>query len=491
MSNILKNTSLTLATLLMVSTLGSALAQDTGGAAPSSEGAVIKGKAPVAKELLKVKFPQPKKFMLSNGVTVYVLEDKRVPSVRFNLMMRAGDLFEPKPGVADMTASMLTEGTQSRSYRQIAEETEGMGATLGANSGAENTTLSVAGLSETTDALISLMADALLHPSFPTDRLDRQKFQQTAQLRQRRNNPAALIADVSSRVLYGGTAYAHPAPTAEQVNAITPADLAAFHDAYYHPNGAILGITGDVDMRTLKQKLETAFAEWKPGAKTAELPKAEFKPKETSRVYLIDRPGSAQTVLQFGNLSVRRDSPDYIPLVVANRILGGGSSGRLFQNIREKKGYTYGAYSSLSAGQWPGVWGASASVRTPVTEPATKEFFNEFNRLQDEPVSEPELERAKHSLIGSFALTLENSQGILGRTLELVQNGLPLDYWETYPAKVQAVTAADIQRVAKKYLGKNRIQVIAVGERKQIEAGLKKFGDIEIVDAAKPLAGGQ
>ena len=152
----------------------------------------------------------------------------------------------------------------------------------------------------------------------------------------------------------------------------------------------------------------------------------------------------------------RRTDPDYIPLVVANRILGGGSSGRLFQNIREQKGYTYGAYSSLSAPRWPGIWGASASVRTPVTEPAAAEFFKEFARLQDEPVPDEELERAKRSIIGSFALTLENPQGVLARTMDLVENGLPLDYWDTYPAKIQAVTAEDVQRVARKYLGKNR-----------------------------------
>ena len=349
MSNYHKNITLSLAALLTVSSLSTVLAQDNGGT-PPSEGTVIKGKAPVAKDLLKVKFPKPKQFMLSNGVAVYVLEDKRVPAVRFSLSMRAGDLFEPKPGVADVTASMLTEGTQSRSYRQIAEETEGMGASLNANSGAENTTLSVSGLSENTDALLSLMADALLHPSFPTDRLDRLKFQQTAALRQQRNNPAAQIADVSNRVLYGGTAYAHPTPKAEQINAVTPADLSAFHAAYYHPNGAILAITGDVDVKTLKQKLETTFAEWKPGATTQELPKAEFKPKETSKVYLVDRPGSAQTVLQFSNLAIPRNSPDYVPLVVANRILGGGSSGRLFQNIREKKGlYLWRVFKSECA----------------------------------------------------------------------------------------------------------------------------------------------
>ncbi len=467
----------------------SAYAQDTAGAGQAQAGTVVKGKAPVAKELLKVRFPKTKSFRLSNGVSVYVLEDHKLPAVRFSLSIRAGSLFEPKPGVADLTASMLTEGTLSRDYKQIADETEGMGASLDAGAGAENATLSVSGLSESTDTLIGLMADSLLHPSFPQDRLDRIKFNQNSQAGQRRSNPGAVTADISAKVFYGGTPYAKPAPTPAEITAITREDLAAFHEAWYRPNGALMGVTGDIDVNGLKLKLEAAFGGWKPGAHTAEIPKAEFKPKEATRIYLVDRPGSAQTVLQFGNLSVRRSDADYIPLVVANRILGGGSSGRLFQNIREQKGYTYGAYSSLGAGQWPGIWGASASVRTPVTEPAVREFIHEFERLQDEPVSGNDLERAKRSIVGSFALTLESPQGILGRTLELVQNDLPLDYWDTYPLRIQAVTAADVQRVAKQYLGKNRIQLIAVGERIQIEEGLKKFGPIEIIDASQ-LGGG-
>lgn len=467
-----------------------AVAQETSGVNQTVEkGTVIKGKAPVARDLLKVRFPKPKSFQLSNGVTVYVLEDHRLPTVRFRLLMRAGNLFEPKPAVAQMTATMLTEGTPTRNYQQIAAETEGIGASLNAGADMQMTTLSVSGLSETTDRLIALMADVLLHPTFPADRLDRIKFQETSQVSQRRSNPNSLSADLSARIFYGGTPYGHPSPKAAEISAVTREDIVAFHDSYYRPNGALLGVTGDVNVNDLRSKLEAALADWKPGAETAELPKADLKPKEATRVYLVDRPGSAQTVLAFGNLAVRQSDPDYIALVVANRILGGGSAGRLFQNIREQKGYTYGAYSALGANPWPGLWSASASVRTPVTEPAAREFFNEFNRLQDEPVSETELERAKRSIVGGFALTLESPDQILNRTLDLVQNGLPLDYWDTYPARIQAVTAADVQRVARQYLGKNRIQVIAVGERSQIEAGLKQFGPIEIVDPSQ-LGGG-
>jgi zinc protease len=461
------------------------LAQD---AAPRA-GTVVKGKAPVAKELLHVRFLKPKTFRLSNGVDVYVLEDHKLPAVRLSLMVRAGSVFEPKPGVADMTASMLTEGTLGRDFQRIAEETEGIGASLGAGAGLERATISVSGLAESTDTLIGLMADVLLHPTFPKDRLDRQKFNDSSQVAQRRSNPAALTADLTAKMFYGGTPFAKPSPTSAEITAITREDLVAFHEAYYRPNGALMGVTGDVDTNALKSKLESALASWKPSGQTAELPAASFKPQEATKIYLVDRPGSAQTVLQFGNLSVRRNDPDYIPLVVANRILGGGSSGRLFQNIREQKGYTYGAYSSLSASRWPGIWGASASVRTPVTEPAVGEFFKEFNRLQDEPVSQEELDRAKRSIVGGFALTLESPQGILSRTLELVENGLPMDYWDTYPQRIEAVTPADIQRVARQYLGKNRIQLIAVGERNQIEEGLKKYGPVELVDSSQ-LGGG-
>jgi len=190
-------------------------------------------------------------------------------------------------------------------------------------------------------------------------------------------------------------------------------------------------------------------------------------------------------VIQFGTLAVKQTDPDYLPLTVANRILGGGSAGRLFQNIREKKGYTYGAYSSLSGGKWPGIWGANASVRTEVTGPAVGEFFYEFKRLQNEPVPADELALAKRSMVGGFARTLENPDGILQRSLELVANGLPMNYWDTYPAKLEAVSAADVMRVAKKYLGGGNVQLAIVGERKLIESGLTKYGTVEVIDPAK------
>jgi hypothetical protein len=468
------------------------LAQDSGGVSTdSTSGAVIKGKAPVAKEILKVKLPKPKSFTLKNGVMVYIIEDHRTPAIRLSLQLRAGSIYEEKTGVANSTASMLTEGTKAHTYDQIVEMSENDGINVSATSGLDITTLSASGLSTNTDKIIGLMSEVLLQPTFPADRINRNRGGFGGVGGGGRgggggNTPAGMISELSNHIFYGGTKYERATPPrgADRMTP-KPEDLQAFYQEYYRPNGAILGVTGDVDVKSLQAKLEKAFADWTPGTSTHELPKAEFPAKQKNHIFLIDRPGSAQTVLQFGALSVSQTDPDFIALTVANRILGGGSSGRLFQNIRERKGYTYGAYSSLAASRFPAVWGANASVRTEVTEPATGEFFFEFKRLQDQLVSEDELNRVKRSIIGGFALTLESSDGILSRATDLVQNGLPATYWDTYPAKIQAVTAKDVQRVARKYLGGTNIQLFVVGERKKIEAGLAKYGTVEIVDPTK------
>jgi len=481
----MKKHAVALAAILAASTV--CLGQET--ETPSSAGAIVKGKAPVAKALLKVRFPKPRTFELKNGVTVYLLEDHRFPVVRLSIEMKAGSIWEPKPGVADMTASMLTEGVAGKDYLQIADAVESMGASLGASAGDTETTLGVSGLVEDIDALLALMTEALLKPTFPQDRLDRAKYQRTSMIAMRRSDPASSLRDASARVFYGDTVFGRPSTTAEQIRAIARDDLVAFHRAYYKPNGARIGVTGDISAAKLKAKLDAALTEWKRGETEPTMPMTAIPAKDATRIYVCDRPSSTQSSIMIGNVSISRTHPDYVPLVVANNILGGGSAGRLFQNIREQKGYTYGAYSSLTAGLWPGTWTASASVRTAVTAPAIVEFLHEFGRLQDEPVSQAELDRTKRAIVGSFARTLENSEGMLSRAMDLVQYGLPSNYWDTYPKLVEAVTAADVQRVARQYLGKGRAQIFVVGERKDIEESLKQFGPVEIVEQQKAAGG--
>ncbi len=476
-------------------------AQDTtqGVDADTGRRAVLKGKAPVAQQLLKVKLPRPLEADLPNGLRILVLEDHRYPNVHYSLTMKAGTFFNTKPGVAELTASMLTEGTPTRTAEQITGLLEENAVNLNASASQERVTLTASGTSDHRELLLDLMTDVLLHPSFAKDRLDnllngRGGFGGFGGGGRRGggggggprggSGPEGIATQRAQKLFYGDTIYARTPATQVQRRAVTVEDVHAFYDKFYRPNGAVLAITGDVNAKAVVSACTKLLINWQPAPTEAVAPTGEVPAKTETHIYLIDRPGSTQTYLLFGNVAVSRTDPDYIPLVVANRVLGGSSSARLFQNLREDKGYTYGVYSRLSAQKWPGLWEAYGSVRTPVTEAAVKEFFIEFKRIQEKPVPIDELARAKRALIGSFARTLESADSALSRTLERIEYNLSPDYWETYSAQIEAVTPADIQRVARKYLGDNRIQLIAVGEKAQIEEGLKKFGPVTVTTAS-------
>lgn len=476
--------------ILTLMAFGQAFAQESPGieAPESDKGSVRKNRAPVAEEILKVKFPKPKNFTLSNGLRVYILEDHRVPGMTITLIINAGSLYADKAVVGEVAGRMLAEGTTTKSDLDIARIVDGMGAELNTGVGTEWANISISGLSDFTEPMLDLMVDVALHPSYPQKKLEDYIFQRISRLPSRKADPDTLVRDLANRVNYDESRYARRAATKEELEAVTREEMLAFHKKYFVPNGATLTLTGDVKAEEIMPRIRELFKDWKPAPEEHTIPPATFAPEEKTKVHLIDRPGSQQTELRFTNIAIARNSPDYIPLVVANRILGAGSTGRLFQKIREEKGYTYGAYSSLSATRWPGTWGAYASVRTEVTGPAVEEFLNEFRRIQQEPVTDEELARAKRTIIGSFARTLESPDGILSRSMEIVRNNLAEDYWETYPARIQAVTKDDVLRVARQYLGDNRIQIVAVGEGSVIKPVLAQFGPVIEYDTdIKPI----
>ena len=461
-------------------------------AAPAGQIAAPMNRAPVAKDILQVKLPRPKEFTLPangdkvGGARMLVVEDHKLPLLTITVSMRAGSLFESaaKPGVADLTADQLNEGTQTKDYMQIAQATEKIGANLGASAGAERAVVSVSGLSENTDELVALLADVLLHPTFPADRLTKAKFQAVARRSQEEVSPQFLSGQLTRQILYGAsTPYGRPAPTPAQIQAITADDLRAFYTEHYrNAPETLIGVAGDVKAGDIEKKLAAALAAWPAasGAETA-LPAGTFHPEEKTAIYLVDRPGSAQTLLTFTNLGIKRTDPDFFPLTVANYILGGSFNSRLNQDLREQKGYTYGVRSTVSTAKYPGTWTMGGSVRNAVTAPAITGFYSEFARMQSAPVTSGELDAAKRSIVGSFALTLESPAGVLSRLLDVVDYGLPSDYWDTFPQRVQAVTPADIQRVTQTYLGTGRVQVIAVGEGKTIQSGLATFGPVTVL----------
>lgn len=495
----MRNRSSILAALMLVA-LVSSLAFGQEGAAPAQQqqttkGAVVKGKAPVNKDVLKVKLPRAEEAKLANGMQIVLLRSTKVPTFNMQMVVLSGGLSDPAEyrGLATFTAALLREGTKTRASKDIAEQVDALGATLSANSGFSSftTNVSAAGLVENFDQTLELFADVVRNPIFPQGEVDRYKTRTLAQLQLQRSIPQFLAQEQFSRAIYGTS---HPAsiiaPPAASLNKLTSKDLAEFHAKHYRPNNAILAIVGDVTMKEIKPKLEKAFGDWAKGdVQAAAIP--PVPPQGEARIYLIDRPGSVQTMLQLGTLGIERTSPDYFAVLLADRVLGGGPSGRLFLNLREDKGYTYGAYSGFGGSKFRGTWISSSQVRTDVTEGAMKEFMYELNRMRDEKVPAAELENAKRAIIGSFALSLEQPQSLVQNVILQKLYNLPADYWDTYPQNVSAITADDVQRVAKKYLDLGHLQVVAVGDASKAREVLSKYGKVEVFDAdGKPLAAG-
>jgi zinc protease len=445
-----------------------------------------KNRAPVSTEVLQVKFPRPIEAKLNNGLTVLILEDHRFPAIFAQFHLRgAGALFEPEhlSGLANVTAAMLREGTRTRTSRQIAEEIEMLGASLGAGSGfgSAEAVLSASGLSDNLDAWFAVALDVLLHPVFPQDELAKLKQRLKVQLRQQRSNVRFLASERFSRAVYGD----HPAgvvtPTVESVDAFTPALLAQWHRERYTPQNAILAVAGDVRADQLLPKLERWLAGWEKSDEKEALP-PDPMPASARKVYLVDRPGSVQTTVVLGNIAIDRGSPDYFPMVVMNHLLGGGPAARLFLNLREEKGYSYGVYSDFTAAEFPGPWEAGGNVRTEVTEGALSEFFYEIRRIRDEKISQAELDETKRAVVARFALALERPSRVIGYAVARKIYNFPDDYWDAYPAKIAAVTADDVQRVARRYLDPQALQIVAVGDGDKIKPALEKYGPVEVYD---------
>jgi zinc protease len=443
-------------------------------------------KAPVNNEILKVKLPHPVEVTLPNGLSILVLEQHHLPTVYFSLWIKSGALSDPKdaPGLASFTADLLRDGTARRNSTQIATELDELGATFNADAafGSNLTTVQVSGLSQSADQLMEVMSDIVLNPSFPSDELQKYQRQEGARLFQQRTNPGFLARERFARAVYGDFPAAVQAPTVESLRKASPEALKGFHDKYYAPNNAILAFAGDVTVAQATELAKKYFGAWKSHPIEASAMGTVGAPA-AAKVYLVDRPGSVQSNILAGGLTLRRNDPDYIPLVVTNRILGGGSAARLFSNLREEKGYTYGAYSRVSGDLYPGSFVANTEVRNAVTDGSLHELIYEFKRLRDEKVPQGELEEAKRSIVSSFALSLENPAGIVNSWMAVKYYGLGKDYWDHYSDDVAKVNADTVQRIARKYVDLDHLQVVVVGDAKQVHEAVAKYGTVEMFNA--------
>lgn len=458
---------------------------------PAKTQMVLKGKAPVSNEILKVKLPRPHEADLPNGLHVMVLEDHRLPQITFQIIIPgAGGYFDPadKVGLASYTASLMREGTKTRTSPQISEKLETMAASLAVSSGLSGTTASITGssLTESFDTLMDLAADMLLNPAFAPEEWNRLKVRTKAGFQQQRTNPNFLASETFNRVVFGNHPASRVSATAANLDAITPEALAEFHRARYVPDHGVIAFAGDISPADARKLVEAKFGGWKK-AGTPRVTVTDPPAMGAAKVYLIARPNSVQTTLYVGTQSMTRTDPDYPALTVVNRVLG-GTMGRLFRHLREEKGYTYGIGSGFNSSLYRGSWTSSTSVRTEVTEPALTDLLAEIAELRDKPVPENELADARRAIVGGFALDLESPQQVLGYYIDNWLYSLPADYWDTYPARVMAVTAAQAQAAAKKYWDPARLQIVAVGDATKVTDILRKKGELEIYDAdGKPI----
>lgn len=446
----------------------------------SLTGVQLKGKAPVNTTTLTPKLPKPIEDKLANGLAIVLIEDHELPTFTMQLIIDRGGVAEPKDkeGLAQATAAQLREGTRTRTTEQIAEGFDLLGASFGARSDLGTSSASASGLVESLDTALELFADVVRNPTFPQSELDKFKQRLLSQIQSQRGNSGFIAQEQFAQAMYGDFPAGKLVPDEAAIRGLTSADLAQFHAANYAPNVAMLLVAGDITMGQLKPKLDKAFGTWA----RKDIAPTTFGAVATppgGRVYVIDRPASVQTSLVMGNLAIKGNDPDRFAISVMNRILGGSPASRLFTNLREAKGYTYGAYSSVSINRYPGVASASAEVRTEVTEGAMKEFVYEFERIAKEPVSDVELANAKRAIIGGFALSLENPQAFLGNVYQQKLYGFPANYWEQYPKNIDAVTKAEIARVAAKYFDPKTMQIVAVGDAPKIREAMSKYGTVQ------------
>jgi len=451
-------------------------------------GLVRKGKVPVSNDVLKIKLPRAAESDLPNGLHLIVLEDHRLPEVTFQLIVPgAGGFFDPadQQGLASFTASLMREGTTTRTSNQLSAQLDLMAATLnvGAGSASTEATLNGSALSDQASTLFELAADVLMHPTFAEEELTRFKQRTRSTLAQQRANPNFLAAEMFSRAVYGTHPAARIAPTVAALDRVTRDQLIAFHRAHYVPDRAVLAIAGDISLAQARALAESRFGTWMKSATPLTLAIAEPAPVSGSRIHFVARPGSVQTNLVVGTQAIERTNPDYDVLQVMNKVVGGGPTGRLFLHLREDKGYTYGASSAVDARQHRGDWSASTNVRTEVTEPALRDLLDEVRQIREVPVPASELADAKRSMIASFALSLESPAQLLGLAVTAWRYKLPADYWDRYPERITAVTGEQVQAVARKYLAADRLQIVAVGDPGPVAGPLQKIGTVDAYDA--------
>ncbi len=443
----------------------------------------------------KVQLPSAKRSELSNGLAIYVVEANHLPIVAANLVLRSGSAADPMdlPGLAGFTASMLDEGTAKRDALTIANEVHALGASLNTGTQTDGSNGSVRALKQNASAAMSILSDVILNPSFPDKEVERVRNDRLTALMQQRDQPWPTALRVMNACLFGPThPYGHTQlGTEESLKKMTRADLTKLYQSTFSPKNAALIVVGDVTEAEAKKLAQEAFGSWQGNITAASVP----APGTTvaSRAVIVDKPGSNQTMILAGQMGVKRSDPDYEKLDVMNTVLGGLFSSRINLNLREDKGYSYGAFSFIGQNRGVGPLMAGAAVRGDVTGPSIEEILKEITKIKNAGVTAEELQMAKDSITRSLPANFETTYSTAGTMASIYLFDLPLDYYQTLPTRIDAIQTSDVLNVAKKHLVPERMVVVAVGDRAKIEPQIAKLnlGTIAFRDAdGKEVAAG-
>ncbi len=431
------------------------------------------GKAPL------IQVASPVKFTLANGLKVFVVKNTKLPKVTATLALDVDGFKEgDKAGLADMSGQLLQRGTTTKSKAELDEAVEFLGGSLSTSS----QYASVSSLKSNFPKLMELMAEVILRPALSSDELEKVRKQTISGIESNKDEPDAISNNVMKKLVYGANHAFGEITTVKTVNAIKVDDVKNFIKTYWIPNNAYLIFVGDIDPANAKLLAEKNFGTWAKGTFMQPVYEKPATPA-TTYVAIVDRPASVQSVVAIATtVNLTKGSPSDIPSNVMNNILGGGFSGRLFANLREKHAFTYGAYSSISPSKQIGMFSAEASVRNEKTDSSIQEILNELNIIRNTKVGDTELSRMKNYLAGGFARSLESPNTIANFALSIAVNNLPEDYYQKYLTNLAAVDAQKVQDVATTLLNPAKMHIVIVGNAKQIAKGLEKYGPVKYFD---------
>jgi zinc protease len=471
----------------MLNTIALSAAMIAVAAAPRSTQAQVKPPGPGP--LRPYAFPQINEFRLDNGLHVIVVEKHTLPIITGRLMIDAGAMREPgnKNGLAGLTGTLLAEGTGNLTGADIAREMDKMGAQFSTGAGYSTSFESVTALSDVFPKALELAARTVIAPSFPESEFGRVRNEALAEYEQNHARTAGLAEDAFIRAAFDSTApFSRPTggipPT---LRTLTRADVVAWHKAMFAPSAATLLLVGDITPAAARSVAQQAFGSW--ATTRAALPAVTnpIRPSTGTRIILVDRPGSVQSSIVIGQPGFQATDADYIPMLGLNQVLGGGFSGRVNMNLREKHGYTYGAFSGLDLRSGAGTFEVSSEVRSDATDSALVEAVNESRRIVSEPVPPQELQASLNNLVSSFPSSVQTVQGLSGSLQSLIIWGLPLNFYTTYRERLAAVTPQDVARTAKARLTPDNLIVVVAGDLSKIEAPIRarNLGTVEVWDA--------